>query len=270
MRQKPKILVFSGYGLNCEAETKFAFEAAGGMAEIVHINDLILSPSRLFNYQILAFPGGFAYGDDTGSGRAYALKLSNHLEEKLKTFIKGDRLVIGICNGFQILANLGFFPLPGQNYGEINCALIHNTNARYSVRWVDVRVTNDSPWLRGLKDLSLPIAHGEGKFFASRANLQKLNKSGLIALKYFKGEMCNFFSYPANPNGSLGNIAGLSDKSKKVLGLMPHPERAQLSYHLPHFTYLKEIYRRSGKKIPKEATGMKIFRNGIDYFTKGA
>lgn len=268
MKSKPKVLVFSGYGFNCEEETKFAFDSAGGQADIVHINDLITSPSRLFNYQILAFPGGFAYGDDTGSGRAFALKLKNHLQERLVSFVKSDRLIIGICNGFQVLAYLGLFPFEDNILGEINMALMHNANARYTVRWVDVKVTNDSPWLKGIKEISLPIAHGEGKFYSDAANLKKFTDNHQIALKYVKGELCLFFDYPYNPNGSLEDIAGITDSSKRILGLMPHPERAQLIYHLPHYTYLKEIYLRSGKKLPQEGPGLKIFRNGIDYFTK--
>src|SRR3990172_7255824 len=129
MKKKPKIIIMSGYGLNCEEETKFAFELAGGVADIVHINDLIAKPKILAKYQILAFPGGFSYGDDTGSGKAYANKLKNHLQNELQEFLTHDTLAIGICNGFQIMTNLEI--LPG--------ALTHNKNGQYIDRWVDLK-----------------------------------------------------------------------------------------------------------------------------------
>ena len=153
MKKKPKVMVMSGYGLNCEEETAFAFEKAGAEADIVHINDLIKKPKMLSKYQILAFPGGFSYGDDTGSGKAYALKFKNHLAKELKEFLSRDTLLIGICNGFQIVTNLGI--LPG--------ALTYNKNPVYMDRWVDLKAAGKSPWLAGIEKISLPIAHGEGR-----------------------------------------------------------------------------------------------------------
>src|SRR5258708_9227606 len=126
----PKVMVLAGYGLNCEDETKYAFELAGAKAEIVHINDLVARIKSLNSYQILAIPGGFSYGDDTGSGKAYANKLKNHLAKKLSEFAQADKLIIGICNGFQILTHLGLFP----------GALTFNDNNRYTDRWVDVKI----------------------------------------------------------------------------------------------------------------------------------
>lgn len=254
---KAKVLVFSGYGLNCEDETKFAFELVGAKADIVHINDLILESKKLKNYQILAIPGGFSYGDDTGSGNAFANRIKNHLWNQLQSFINKDRLVIGICNGFQILVNLGLF-------GQV--ALTHNNSARYTVRWVDLKVEGKSPWLRDLKNLSLPIAHGEGRFFALPQTLKKLKTKDLIALRYVKGEICNYQNLPTNPNGSLDGIAGIRDKSGRVLGLMPHPERAIFFTHLPNWPLIKEKYKRRGKKIPKFGPGLAIFKNGVRYF----
>lgn len=254
---KTKVLVLTGYGINCEEETAFAFQLAGAKAEIVHINDLISGNKDWEQYQILAFPGGFSYGDDTGSGKAFANRIKNHLWDKLQSFLAKDRLIIGICNGFQIMVNLGLF-------GEV--ALTHNNSARYTVRWVDLKVGNKSPWLRGLKNLSLPIAHGEGKFFTLPQTLKKLTTKNLIALKYIKGEICNYQNLPANPNGSLDDIAGISDKSGRLLGLMPHPERAIFFHQLPNWPYLKEKLRRKGKKIPKFGPGLQIFKNGVRYY----
>lgn len=265
---KVKVLVLSGYGLNCEEETAFAFKLVGARADIIHINDLIDGFKHLKNYQILVFPGGFSFGDDTGSGNAFASRVKNHLWENLMSFIEKDRLVIGICNGFQIIVNLGLLPSFEKKYGERETALVYNESARYTVRWVDLEVKNKSPWLKNIKKISLPIAHGEGKFFAPNKILNRLEKENLIALKYIRGEMCQYQNLKPNPNGSLKDIAGITDKSGKIFGLMPHPERAIFFTHLPNWPYLKEKYKRAGKKIPKYGPGLKIFKNGVDYFKK--
>ena len=147
----PKVLVLTGYGINCDEETKFAFEKAGARADLVHINDLIETPNRLEDYQIVAFPGGFSYGDDTGSGNAFAWKIRNNLG--IERFVD-DKLVIGICNGFQVLVNLGL--LPALN-GQRQVALNHNDSARYNCRWVDLEFNGNSPWTNGIGRISLPI-----------------------------------------------------------------------------------------------------------------
>lgn len=254
---KPKVLIFSGYGLNCEEETKFAFELAGGSADIVHINDLIDGIKKIGNYDILAFPGGFSYGDDTGSGKAYANKVKNHLMKDLEKFISKNKLVIGICNGFQILTNLGL--LPG--------ALTFNERARYIDRWVDLKTENkQSPWLKEIDKISLPIAHGEGMFYTDKKTLKRLNNQNKIAARYIKGEVCSYQDLPTNPNGALENIAGVLGYDGKVFGIMPHPERALFMTQLPQFPYLKEKSRRDGVKLQKYGPGFQIFKNAIDYF----
>jgi phosphoribosylformylglycinamidine synthase subunit PurQ / glutaminase len=263
---KPKVLIFSGYGLNCEEETAYAFNLSGADSEIVHINDLIDGYKKLKNYQILAFPGGFSYGDDTGSGNAYANKLKNHLWQELVKFINGDHLVIGICNGFQIMVNLGLLPAFNKQYGQREIALTHNNNARYTVRWVDLKISSSTPWLSGITELSLPIAHGEGKFFAPPEVLKELKQKKLIAAKYIKGEICRYQNLPANPNGSLDDIAGVTDETGRILGMMPHPERAIFFTQLPNWTFLKEKYIREGGKIPEFGPGLQIFKNGVLYF----
>lgn len=263
---KPRALIFSGYGLNCEEETKFAFEKGGANADIVHINDLIENPKRLENYQTLAFPGGFSYGDDTGSGNAFANKIKNHLWEKIEKFRKKERLVIGICNGFQILVNLGLLPALNRKYGTREAALLHNTAARYTVRWVDLKIENKTPWFKNILNLSLPIAHGEGKFFSEDKVLQKLKKKKLIAARYVKGEICEYQNLIANPNGALEDIAAITDESGRILGMMPHPERAIFFTQLPHWPYLKETFIREGKIIPENGPGLKIFQNAVNYF----
>ncbi len=262
----PKVIVLAGYGLNCEEETKQAFELAGATGVIIHINDLIDKTYKLDDFQILAIPGGFSYGDDTGSGNAYAAKLKNHLDDKIKKFVEKDHLVIGICNGFQILANLGLLPAFDGNYGQREVALLRNDNARYTVRWVDLEIENLTPWFDGIKTISLPIAHGEGKFFSDKKILKRLNKEKIIAARYIKGEICRYQKLKANPNGALENIAAITDVSGRVLGMMPHPERAIFFTQLPHWPYLKEKYLREGKELPKYGPGLEIFKNAVNYY----
>jgi phosphoribosylformylglycinamidine synthase len=249
-KQKPKVIVMSGYGLNCEEETKFAFEWAGGKADIVHINDLIENPKILSEYQILAFPGGFSYGDDTGSGKAYANKFKNHLSKELKEFLERDTLAIGICNGFQIMTNLGI--LPG--------ALTYNKSARYIDRWVDLKASGKSPWLGRIKNISLPIAHGEGHYIIDKEGYDTLKKNSQIAFTYTKGEICKFQNLEKNPNGSDYDIAGVLDYNGRVLGLMPHPERGMFFHHSPLWQLKK------GESNGEEGAGLILFRNAIKYF----
>jgi len=245
-----KIIIMSGYGLNCEEETKFAFERAGGKADIVHINDLIDNPKKLLEYQVLAFPGGFSYGDDTGSGKAYANKFKNHLAKELREFLSRDTLAIGICNGFQIMTNLGI--LPG--------ALTYNNGGKYLDRWVDLKAEGKSPWLKGIKNVSFPIAHGEGRYMISEKEYKNMKKSGEIAFTYAKGEICKFQNLPQNPNGSNHDIAGILAYNGRVLGMKPHPERAMFSHQSP-------LWYKGGK-VEKNGAGLQIFKNAVNYFKK--
>jgi len=251
-----RVLVFSGYGLNCEEETAYAFSCAGAQADIVHINDVIAKLVKLDDYHILAFPGGFAYGDDTGAGKAYGNRVKNHLEEELEKFIGDRKLIIGICNGQQILSQMGL--LPG--------AFVYNSNNRYTDRWVDMAVEGESPWLSGLTTLSCPIAHGEGRFVTSGKELAKLKREKRVALRYVKGKTATYQNLPANPNGSMENIAGVLSNEGRVFGLMPHPDRAFLTMHRPDWPLLKEKTKRKGTTLPKYTDALRIFRNGVEFF----
>jgi phosphoribosylformylglycinamidine synthase len=267
MKIKPKALIFSGYGLNSEEETAYGFEMAGASADIVHINDVVDGKYKLKNYQILSFPGGFAYGDDTGAGNAYANKIKNHLWEEVQNFIARDTLVIGICNGCQIVSNLGLVPAFEKQYGERQAALQHNDSARLVCRWIDMKISAKTPWLSGLETISLPIAHGEGKFFTTPDNLKKLHKNKQIALQYIKGEVSTYLDLPANPNGSIDDIAGIIDETGKIIGLMPHPERGMFFSQLPNWPLLKEETLRKNRKLPTEGPGMQLFKNAVQYFS---
>ncbi len=277
----PQVLVLAGYGINCDEETKFAFEKAGARADILHINDLIDNPQKLSECQIFTFPGGFSYGDDTGSGNALAYQIRNHLWEEMIKFIEEDHLALGICNGFQVMVNLGLLPALKGKYGERRAALVHNDSARYTVRWVDLQFQGNSPWTKGIENISLPIAHGEGKFFTDDATLTELRQKELIAARYVAGEICRYQDLLANPNGSLDNIAGITDETGRILGMMPHPERAIDFTHLPHWTLLKEHLKREkwesnlenniadfsiSLHLPQDGPGLKIFENAVKYF----
>jgi phosphoribosylformylglycinamidine synthase len=263
---KPNALVLTGYGINCDEETAFAFEKAGAKADIVHINDIIKNPEKLESYQIFAFPGGFSWGDDTGAGNALANKIKNHLWDGIKNFVESDHLAIGICNGFQVMANLGLVPAINKQYGSRQIALMHNDSARYLDRWVDLQFSGKSPWTKGICRMSIPIAHGEGKFYAEPEVLAEINKRDLVAARYVGGEMCDYQSLKANPNGSLEDIAGITDESGRIIGMMPHPERAIKFTQLPNWNFLKEKLIRGGNDIPEYAGGLKIFQNAVEYF----
>lgn len=256
MKSKPKVIIFSGYGLNCEEETKFAFEEAGGKADIVHINDVIANPKMLLKYQILAMPGGFSYGDDTGSGKAYGNRLRNHLGEIIAEFIKRDTLMLGVCNGFQILTAADI----------VSGALTYNESARYMDRWVDLEVDGKSPWTKGMKTISLPIAHGEGKYVPPAEGIGALEDSDAIAFRYTEGPICQYQDLAANPNGSAGNIAAITAANGRILGMMPHPERGIFFHQRPDFQQLREKLKAAGKPIPKYGDGFKLFQNAINYF----
>lgn len=264
---KPKALILTGYGLNCEEETYFSFKLAKAVPEYIHINDLIDNPKKLNEFQIMAIPGGFSFADDTGSGNAYANKLKNHLWEQILDFIQKDKLVLGVCNGFQILVYLGLLPAVDNKYGQKQVALNWNRDGRLLCRWVDLEiVSGKSPWLKGIKNLSLPIAHGEGNFYAPNQILEKLKKNQQISIKYYKGEMCNYQNLEPNPNGAQDEIAGITDPTGKILGLMPHPERAIFFHHLPNWPLEKEKLIRLNKPMPRFGPGLQVFQNAVNYF----
>jgi len=270
---KPKALVLYGYGLNCDYETAYALERSGAEAERVHVSDLISGAATLMNYHLLAVPGGFSWGDDHGAGVILALRLKLALGSALQEFIAAGRLVIGICNGFQVLVNLGLLPgLPGRAEARL-AALIPNDCGNFRDAWVHLKAMDSKcVFTQGLDLLTLPIRHGEGKFYADGPILAELADRGQIALKYAttsgKAAMGRF---PHNPNGSLLDIAGICDATGRVLGLMPHPEAHIFSSQHPTWTQDKEIYRRQGQPYPDpEGQGLTIFRNAVRYLAEGA
>lgn len=255
----PKALILRGPGTNCDNEAAFALQKAGAVVEKLHINQLRESPQKLKNYQVLILPGGFSYGDDVAAGKILAVQLEHFLTDAIREFRDADKLILGICNGFQTILKAGLI-LPPDEDGPL-ATLAHNTSGRFEDRWVKLDVTpGNCVFLKGIQSLEVPVAHGEGNFICRKEwILQGLSQAGQVVLRYagLNGESP---VYPQNPNGSQGDIAGLSDATGRVLGLMPHPERNVLPTHNPHWT-------RHGLKA--EGDGLAIFRNAVEYFTAG-
>jgi phosphoribosylformylglycinamidine synthase subunit PurQ / glutaminase len=261
-----KALIMSGFGINSEMETREALARAGMDADIVHINDLIDGRFDLRDYRLLVFPGGFSYGDDTGAGNAYANRVRNNLWRDLEGFLAGDNLVLGICNGFQILANLGLVPAFDRQYRR-DIALMPNRKGVLECRFVTLKPAVDNLWTRGIERIYCPVAHGEGNFSCSKETLDRIRRQKMIAFTYCREDLSSARGeYPWNPNGSLEDIAGITSADGKVLGLMPHPERAMEFTNLYDWPLLQEQMKRAGSALPAESMNMKMFRNIVDYF----
>jgi phosphoribosylformylglycinamidine synthase len=261
-----KALIMSGFGINSEMETKEVLARAGMDADIVHINDLIAGRNRLSDYRLLVFPGGFSYGDDTGAGNAYANRVRNNIWDDLLEFLDGDNLVLGICNGFQILANLGLVPAFDKHYAR-DIALMPNRGGRLECRFVSLKPAADNLWTKGIERLYCPVAHGEGNLSCSPETLLRLKRQKQIAFTYCHEDLTPAYGeYPWNPNGSVEDIAGITSADGKVLGLMPHPERAMEFVNLYDWPLRKEEMRRKGVALPAESLNMHLFRNAVGYF----
>jgi phosphoribosylformylglycinamidine synthase subunit PurQ / glutaminase len=261
-----RALIMSGYGINSEMETKEALARAGMDAEIVHINDLIAGRQKLSAYRLLVLPGGFSYGDDTGAGNAYANRLRNNLWEEILEFLDGDNLVLGICNGFQILSNLGLVPKFDRNCSR-EIALMPNRGGRLECRFVTLKPAADNLWTRGIEWIYCPVSHGEGNLSCSAEVLQKITRQKMVAFTYCREDLSPAGGeYPYNPNGSIADIAGITSADGKVLGLMPHPERAMEFVNLYDWPLRKEIMRRGNIPVPRESLNMQFFRNVVGYF----
>jgi phosphoribosylformylglycinamidine synthase len=253
---QPRILILRAPGANCDLETQFAFEQAGGLPERLHINRLRENPKLLKSYQILVVPGGFTYGDDVAAGKILANQLKHFLGEALREFRAKERLILGICNGFQVLLKAGLIVPPDED-GPL-ATLAHNSHGKFEDRWIFMEATpGRCVFLKGYQRLHLPIAHGEGNFICRQEWILKgLQQSGQIVLRYVDsaGKQGPF---PINPNGSQGDVAGVCDATGRVLGLMPHPERHVLPTQHPQWT-------RHG--LAPEGDGLRLFRNAVEYF----
>lgn len=261
-----RALVLTGYGLNCDMETAHAFEAAGAEARRVHINALIDREVSLDGFQILAFGGGFSWGDDHGAGVVQAVRMKTNLGEDLRRFVENGRLVIGICNGFQTLVNLGLLPGLDGDYTARTVALLHNERGNFRNDWIHLAAAPDSPcvFTRGIDRIDLPVRHGEGRFYTDPVTMDRLRAGGQIVLRYALADGAPAGGkFPENPNGALDDIAGICDPTGRVFGLMPHPE----AYNHPanHPAWFRKVAERRGEKAV-ERTGIAFFENAVGYF----
>lgn len=261
----PRAVVLRAAGTNCDAEMVRAFELAGARVDLLHLDRVIDEPARLEDADLIGFPGGFSYGDDIASGRVFAVKLRERLWPALRAAAERGCPMIGACNGFQVMVQVGLLPGPerGEGWPERapaqRVALADNQHARFMDRWVRVEAEQDSRcvWTRPLLDerfagdaMMLPIAHGEGRFVAdSPDTLHALERQGQVALRYAKHD---------NLNGSEGRIAGICDPSGRIFGLMPHPERYTQWTHHPFWTRLEPASRRG------DTPGLAMFRAAVE------
>jgi phosphoribosylformylglycinamidine synthase len=280
-----RAVVLRAAGINCDLETEYALQLAGAKAERVHINRLIEDKGALDQYQIIVFPGGFSYGDDVAAGKILANQVIHHLYEPIQKFIDDGKLAIGICNGFQVLVKAGILPgfeeriatedtekfkiflaTEGTETKEKNkqskinsqpVTITYNDSGKFEDRWVYLAPQTDRcVFIERGRQIYLPVAHGEGKVVTRNAKtLEKLKSEGYVAFKYVD-ENGREGDYPVNPNGSVDSIAGLTDTTGRILGLMPHPERYVRPTQHPHWSRLKD--RRDGD-------GMTIFNNAVKY-----
>jgi phosphoribosylformylglycinamidine synthase len=267
---QPSVLILRAPGTNCDRETAFAFERAGGRCDLVHVNRLLEEPNLTEDYQIFCLPGGFSYGDDIAAGRILATQVRHHLSDAMERFREAGKLILGICNGFQVLIQTGMLVPPGDD-GHIPVTLTANDSGRFEDRWVRLDVSaGNCVFLRDVQRMDLPVAHAEGKFvYRDELTCERLRDAGQLVLRYAVAEGRDQNSaphtaraggpvpYPDNPNGSLGDVAGLSDLTGRVLGLMPHPERHIDPTHHPQWT----------RRPPSEGgEGLVVFENAVRYF----
>jgi phosphoribosylformylglycinamidine synthase len=258
-------MILRAPGTNCDQETAFAFETAGGKPEVMHLNRLLENPQLAGQFQILAIPGGFSYGDDISAGRIFGNQMRHHLRECLADFKAAGKLILGICNGVQILVKSGVL-LPDQADEPI-ATLTLNESGKFEDRWVELRTASDKcVFLQGIERMYLPVAHAEGKFVArDEATLKRLDESGQLVLRYAPSPSLPLassplldspVSYPANPNGAQLNVAGLCDDTGRVFGLMPHPERFIDPTQHPRWT----------REPVERGEGLAVFENAVRYF----
>ncbi len=268
MARKVKAIVLTGYGTNCETEMAHACKLGGAdQVDIVHMSELIQGDYSLDDYHFLNLPGGFLDGDDLGAGQAgahrwqyAATKDGKPLKDQLSRFIKDGKLILGVCNGFQLMVKIGLLPGLNADYATRNVSLTYNDSSRFEDRWATLGANENSPCIftKGLSSLYFPVRHGEGKFVTmDQSTMDHIKKQELIALQYtdpVTGQPTT--EYPLNPNGSPEAIAGICDPTGRLFGLMPHPEA---------FLHRTNHPRWTREELPEEGQGVSLFRNGIDF-----
>ncbi len=255
---KPRILILRAPGTNCDSETAFAFERAGGLAEVLHLNRLLESPRLAAEYQVLCIPGGFSYGDDVAAGRIFANQIRHHLSDVLAEFRAANKLVLGICNGFQVLVKSGL--LDTDDPQGPAASLSWNKSGRFVDRWIHLRTDGSKcVFLAGIQRMFLPIAHAEGQFTArNEESLDQLQQAGQLVLRFETAGGEDDAADGYNPNGSMADVAGMCDTTGRVFGMMPHPERFIDPTQHPQWTRLPP---------QQEGDGLQLFRNAVRYFS---
>jgi phosphoribosylformylglycinamidine synthase len=266
-------LVLTGYGLNCDHETAFALERAGARPRRAHINALVEGEVRLEDYEILVFIGGFGWGDDHGAGVIQAVRLKTAMGARLVDFVASGRLVLGICNGFQALVNLGLLPGFDGDYRARAVALTANACGNFRDQWVRLQVDPRSVcvFTRGIREADLPVRHGEGRLYAEPAVIRRLQSAGQVVLRYAgpDGRPAEG-AFPHNPNGSVDDIAGICDPTGRVFGLMPHPEAYNDWTNHPDWMRERERARRDCRAFGTGPTvGIRMFINAVQYLQAG-
>lgn len=256
---KPTALILRAPGTNCDAETAHAFRLAGAEPQRIHLNQLADRPQLATNAQIFCLPGGFSFGDDIAAGRILADQFRHRLPDLMQRLRDDGKLILGICNGFQVLIQTGVLIDAGRAAAAATLTL--NDSGKFEDRWVPLRVANpDCVFLRGIAELYLPVAHAEGKFVAgSDELLDRWDTAGQLALRYAAAATASangLVPFPLNPNGSQRNVAGVCDPTGRVLGLMPHPERYVQRTQHPRWTR---------EQLPAEGAGLQLFRNAVQY-----
>jgi len=262
LRSEVRVLVLTGLGLNCEVETEVGFRLAGASPERVHLLDVLDGSRRLGEFGVIAFVGGFAFGDHMGAGFVLANKIRWRLYDQLVEFIENGGLALGICNGFQTMVRLGMLPGFDREYRTPRATLAPNDRLGYRDAWIELGFDPSSPclWTRGLDRMPLPTRHGEGKFVVeSEAVLERLEANRQIAARYVDADGKPTETWPHNPNGSPHGIAGICDPSGRLFGLMPHPDAYLYPFHHPRWTH-----RHAGEASGREGAGLAIFRNGVE------
>jgi phosphoribosylformylglycinamidine synthase len=264
MSRPVRVLIPVGFGLNCEEETAAAFRMVGAEVELVHLTDLFArrAPRRIADYQVLAMVGGFSYGDHVAGGLVLATRLRAHLQADLSDFLGSGGRVLGICNGFQTLTRLGLLPGPEAGPPDFapRAALTNNDRLGYRDAWVRIGVDpkTRSVWTRGITALDVPTRHGEGKFVVESSEvLGRLDQRGQLAFRWIDAGGKATEAWPENPNGSALGVAGVTDPTGRILGLMPHPDAFLYPWHHPDYA------RRRAELESKEAAGLAIFRAGV-------
>ncbi|HEA66196.1 MAG TPA: phosphoribosylformylglycinamidine synthase subunit PurQ [Desulfobacterales bacterium] len=262
------VLVLTGYGLNCDHETAHSVSIAGGKSHRVHINSVLDQTVAIDQFQIIVLGGGFSWGDDHGAGVIEAVRLKKILGESIIEFVEKGNLVLGICNGFQTLVNMGLLPGFDGDYQTRSVAVTYNDCGNFRNDWIRLKINPASPCIftKGLDQIELPVRHGEGKFYSTDSITERLFQNNQVAVQYAMsdGSLANG-RFPYNPNGSIHDIAGICDPTGRIFGLMPHPEAFNHPTNHPDWLRKREIAKRRGERMDDvPILGIRIFQNAVD------